>query len=223
MATGTAPFQRLETADPLSPQFPVQSIGLKAGALLADPPWRFQNWSMSEQAKYDEAWARRNGRSPYGVMNTADIARLPVKDVCAKDCVLFLWATYPKLRDAFEVIDGWGFTYKTVAYTWVKQNPSGNGYHFGLGYWTRGNPEICLLATRGKPKRVDNSVANLIISPRRDHSRKPDEIHDRIERLVGGPYLEMFARQPRDNWTCLGNETSGGDIGDDLRRLAGTL
>ncbi len=177
------------------------------GAILADCPWRFQNWSMTERARRGEKWARRNGRSPYDVHDTDTLCRLPVQEIAARDCVLFLWATYPKLQDALQVMAAWGFQYKSVAFTWVKENPSGIGYHFGLGYWTRGNPEICLLGTRGRPKRQDNSVANLVIAPRRDHSRKPDRVRERIERLVAGPYCELFCRPPgRPGWTSWGEE-----------------
>ena len=97
-------------------------------------------------------------------MNNEDIYKLPVKDIAGKNCVLFLWATYPKLQEALETIKAWGFQYKTVAFTWVKQNKVSDGFHFGLGYWTRGNPEICLLATKGKPKRENCCVANLTIA-----------------------------------------------------------
>jgi N6-adenosine-specific RNA methylase IME4 len=193
---------------------------VKYGAILADPPWRFKNWSMGELATRGEKWARRNGRSPYDVMGTAEIAALDVRSLAADDAVLFLWATYPKLKDALAVMEGWGFEYKSVAYTWVKQNPSGKGFHFGLGYWTRGNPEVCLLGTRGEPKRVSNRVANLMVSPRRDHSRKPDEVHERIERLVAGPYCELFARQPWPGWTTLGNEIDGLDLAAAIQRTA---
>lgn len=163
---------------------------------------------MGELAKRGEKWARKNGRPDYDVMNTSDICDLPVQNLAAKDCVLFLWATYPKLEDALVVMKAWGFKYKTVAHTWVKLNPKGVGFHFGLGYWTRGNPEICLLGTRGKPKRVDNSVANLIIAPRRDHSRKPEAIYGAIEQLVPGPYVEMFARSRRPGWAAWGDEVA---------------
>jgi len=180
---------------------------MKYSIIYADPPWRFANWSIGELAKRGEKWARRNGRSPYDVMNDADICALPVNDLAARDCVLFLWATYPKLESALKVAAAWGFTYKTVAFTWVKLNPSGVGFHFGLGYWTRGNPEICLLATKGHPKRVDNCVPNLVISERRDHSRKPDEIRGRIVRLVGDlPRVELFARSATPGWDVWGNE-----------------
>lgn len=178
----------------------------KYAAIYADPAWRFKNWSMKELAVRGEKWARRNGRSPYSVMDTADICQLPVSNLAARDCVLFLWATYPKLPDALQVMEAWGFTFKSVAFTWVKKNPKGSGWHFGLGYWTCGNPEICLLGTRGRPRRVCNSVANLVVSPRRDHSRKPDEVYDRIERLVPGPYIELFARQTRPGWTSWGDQ-----------------
>lgn len=179
----------------------------KYSIIYADPPWRFKNWSMAERAKRGEKWARRMGRSPYDVMDTDDICALPISDLASKDCVLFMWATYPKLREAFDVIDAWGFTYKTVAFTWVKLNRSGIGFHFGLGYWTRGNPEICLLSTRGRPKRINNSIPNLTISALRDHSRKPDEVRDKIVDLMGDlPRIELFARVVPDGWDVWGNE-----------------
>jgi site-specific DNA-methyltransferase (adenine-specific) len=162
---------------------------------------------MEERAKRGEKWARRNGRSPYDVMSTADICQIPVQRWAAKDCVLLLWATFPKMKDALQVVEAWGFTYKTVAFSWAKLTPSGRGYHFGLGYWTHGNVEVCLLATRGKPKRQQKDVAQLIVAPRGEHSSKPRETYDRIERLLEGPYLELFARPPvREGWTQIGEE-----------------
>lgn len=106
-----------------------------------------------------------------------------------------------------QVIDAWGFTYKTCGFSYVKLNKSGNGYFFGLGYWTHGNLEVCLLATKGKPKRISKSVAQLIVTPRGEHSAKPQETYDRIEQLLEGPYLELFARPPvRPGWTQWGLE-----------------
>jgi len=140
-------------------------------------------------------------------MTTADICALPIPSVAAADSILFLWATYPMLPDALRVMAAWGFTFKTVAFTWVKQNPSGTGFHFGLGYWTRANPEICLIGIKGRPCRVSKAVPNLIISPRREHSRKPDEIRERIIELCGDvPRLELFARQKAPGWSVWGNE-----------------
>ncbi len=102
--------------------------------LFPDCPWRFKNWSMKELTERGEKWARRNGRSPYPVMTTEDICRLPIGDIAAKHSVLLLWATAPKMEDAFTVIKAWGFRYVTRGFTWVKLNPSGIGWHFGLGY-----------------------------------------------------------------------------------------
>jgi hypothetical protein len=109
-------------------------------------------------------------------------------------------------QDALDLIAAWGFTHKTTAFTWVKQNASGDGFHMGQGYWTRANPEDCLLATRGRPQRLHADVRQLVMAPVMEHSRKPDIVHDRIKRLVDGPYLELYARRPRDKWMTWGND-----------------
>jgi N6-adenosine-specific RNA methylase IME4 len=140
-------------------------------------------------------------------MKLPDICALPVADVAAKDCALFLWATFPNLPEAFEVIRAWGFTYKTVAFTWVKRNRKSPGWFVGLGYYTRANAEICLLATRGSPKRVSKSVRQIIDTPLERHSKKPDEARTRIVQLFGDvPRIELFARERADGWDCWGNE-----------------
>jgi len=138
---------------------------------------------------------------------------LPVADYAAEDCVLFLWTCWPVLQWALRTIEVWGFDYKTCGFCWVKAHAQQLEMfqediepHMTLGYWTRSNSEICLLATRGNPKRIGTDVRQAIIAPRREHSRKPDGIHERIERLVAGPYLELFARQRRLGWDCWGNE-----------------
>ena len=191
---------------------------MKFNIILADPPWRFKNFSMAERAERGEKWGRAYGRPIYDTINTEDIANIPVKEIADKDCILFLWATYPKLKDALQVMEAWGFEYKTTAFTWVKTNPSGIGWHLGLGFYSRGNPEIVLLGTRGKPKRVNNSVANLLIAPRGRHSAKPKEVHTRIVQLMGDlPRIELFAREQVDGWLCIGNELTNRDIQDDLQ------
>jgi N6-adenosine-specific RNA methylase IME4 len=129
------------------------------------------------------------------------------------------------------VIDAWGFAYKTVGFYWVKLNASVGArlsrewpllaerdFFTGLGFWTRANPEPCLLATRGAPKRLAGDVPKLLIAPRREHSRKPDEIYARIERLLPGPYLELFARQSRPGWDGFGDEPQRFDRGSVLTR-----
>jgi N6-adenosine-specific RNA methylase IME4 len=161
-------------------------------ALLCDPPW---HWAV-RSPKGDG----RSARQHYGTMSLDEIKALPVADLAAKDCALFLWAIDSMLPHAFEVLKSWNFEFKTVGFTWIKQNLKSDGFFTGMGYWTRCNPEQCLLATRGSPKRLNKDVRQLVIAPRREHSRKPDEVRSRIERLVGGPYVELFARSRAPGW-----------------------
>ncbi|HEY3910559.1 MAG TPA: MT-A70 family methyltransferase [Stellaceae bacterium] len=179
--------------------------------IYADPPWTFSTYSRKGKGRSAEAY--------YDCMSLADIKALPVADWAADDCVLLLWVTDPLLQTAFEVIRTWGFTYKTVGFYWAKLNKSAEptvyrdaSFFTGLGFWTRANPELCLLATRGHPKRRRADIRKLIVSPRREHSRKPEEAYDRIEALCAGPYLEMFARAARPGWDRWGTES-------DLRQL----
>lgn len=140
-------------------------------------------------------------------MTVEEICGLPIPNICDKDCILFLWATFPKLREAFQVIQAWGFNYRSVAFVWLKQNKSGVGWLYGLGFWTRGNAEVCLLATKGHPKRKSARVHQFIISPLRGHSQKPDEARDKIVELMGDlPRIELFAREKVDGWDVWGNE-----------------
>lgn len=173
----------------------------KYGAILADPPWRFRTWSEKNQS--------RAASRHYSLMTLPEICTLPVAELAAPDCVLFLWVTRPMLREAFTVAEAWGFEFKTVAFTWTKTTKHGKE-HMGLGYWSRANPEQCWLFTRGKPKRLPTgrSVREWITSPAREHSRKPDEVHERIERLVAGPYVELFARSPWPHWDVWGDEAN---------------
>ena len=147
------------------------------------------------------------------------IYNLPVQSISEKDSILFLWVTYPLLVEGIETLKQWGFTYKTCGFSWVKTNktypinqisflPNDSFNSFcGMGYWTRSNNEICLLATRGKPKRISNKVQQLVYEPIREHSRKPDCVRDRIVELCGDlPRIELFARQRHKGWDCWGNE-----------------
>ena len=143
----------------------------------------------------------------YGTMGLAEICALPVSELSAKYSVLFLWATLPQLPDALRVIEAWGFQYKTAAVVWLKRNPKSDGWFVGLGYWTRSNTEICLLATKGHPKRKSAAVHQLIISPVEAHSKKPDITRDKIVELMGDlPRVELFARQRAPGWDAWGNE-----------------
>lgn len=169
----------------------------KYQVIYADPPWRYQ----------DRTPPQGGAEKHYSTMVLQDICDLPVKAIADDNCVLFLWATYPLIPEALEVLESWGFTYKSVAFTWVKQNKSGNGFFFGLGRWTRGNPEICLLGVKGKPQRISNSVANLTFAPLTKHSQKPQIIREKIIELLGDlSRIELFARNKTDGWDVWGNE-----------------
>lgn len=140
-------------------------------------------------------------------MQIEDIKALPIKNLAAENCALFMWATFPTLREAFSVLDAWGFTYKTVAFVWVKQNRMAPTLFWGLGYWTRANAEICLLATKGSPKRQSARVHQVVVSSIEAHSKKPDVVRDRIVELLGDlPRIELFARQQVPGWDVWGNE-----------------
>lgn len=171
----------------------------KYNIIYADPPWSFKTYSK-----------KGNKKSPlryYNTMTKAEIDSLPVKDIAEKDCVLFLWVTYPKLLECIATIQEWGFTYKTCGFSWVKRNKKSDGFFTGLGYWTRANNEICLLATKGKPKRISKSVRQIVDTPLEKHSKKPDCVRERIVELCGDlPRIELFARQKTDGWDVWGNQ-----------------
>ena len=173
-------------------------IDLKYNVIYADPPWSFKT--------YSDKGKDRSPEKHYSDMSFKDICNMPIGNIARDNSVLLMWAIDPLLDKAFEVIKAWGFTYKTVAFTWAKLNKTKPSFFTGLGYWTRGNPEMCLLATKGKPKRLSKSVPQLVIDKRREHSRKPDIMYSHIEKLLEGPYIELFARQKRKGWDSWGNE-----------------
>lgn len=182
---------------------------MKVKVIYADPAWRFDVWCR-------DTGLGRSADSHYKTMTLDQIKSLNVRDIANPEgCALFLWATLPMLPEALEVMKAWGFEYKTVGFVWVKLNKNWKQwihdinriFFFGMGYWTRANVEVCLLGTRGKVKRVDAGVRQLVVSPIREHSRKPDEVRERIVKLIGDvPRLEMFCRYPADGWLVWGNE-----------------
>lgn len=184
----------------------MEGITGKFGVIYSDPAWQFVARGKNGNKRSQEAH--------YKTMTLDEIKALPVADVAAKDCFLFMWTTGPHLKQAFAVIDAWGFKYSGMGFTWIKLKKSAPtlfltraDLHIGMGYTTRKNAEFCLLARRGRPKRLRKDIQEVIISARREHSRKPDEVYDRIEQFASGPYLEMFARTERKGWKSWGNET----------------
>jgi site-specific DNA-methyltransferase (adenine-specific) len=168
------------------------NIKKKYNIIYADPPWKY-------------------GRTieHYNCVPIKYINEFPAQQIAAENCALFLWVTYPVLPECIETLKKWGFRYVTVAFTWIKTNKNKGTPFIGLGNWTRANAEICLLGIKGNLKRQSNKVSQIVLSPLREHSRKPDEIRSKIVELMGDlPRIELFARQKAKGWDCWGNETN---------------
>ncbi len=164
--------------------------------IYADPPWRYSQKNLPGSAE-----------KHYPTMSMDELCALPVAELAAPDCALFLWATFPQLPEALRLIKAWGFQYKSVAFVWLKKNRKADSWFYGLGFWTRANAEVCLLATRGRPRRQAANVHQFIISPVQAHSKKPDEAREKIKALLGDvPRVELFARQSTPGWDVWGNE-----------------
>lgn len=211
------------TALALAPRV-ASAVQGRYGVIYADPPWAFEVWSRPAKAAYNKngkGGELRGGRSAedyYTTMPIEELMAIPVDTLAAPDCALFMWTTWPTLPDALALGRAWGFEYKTLAFDWLKRTPSGTGWHTGMGYWTRANSEPCLLFTKGSPTRKSKSVKQVIaevgqlelfppiIEPITVHSAKPFEAYRRIEALLDGPYLELFARVAWPGWDVWGNE-----------------
>jgi N6-adenosine-specific RNA methylase IME4 len=179
----------------------------KYSIILADPSWQYNN-------KNTGGSMISGSNAKYNTMSQNDIESLNISKIARKDSFLFLWVTYPMLQEGLNVMKKWGFEYKTVAFTWVKKTKN-NKDHFGMGFWTRANPEICLLGVKGKPKVKSHSVRQLTYAQVEEHSKKPDIIREKIIQLCGNlSKIELFARQENDKWDTIGLE-----LGKDLRNL----
>ena len=163
--------------------------------IYADPPWSYSG-TLPQRAKVKH----------YEVMDTQKICDLPINSLSDDNCALFLWTSYYHLPDALRVIESWGFRYVTCAFCWIKLDKGGKAI-LGMGQWTRSNSEICLFARKGDINRISNDVSQIIMSRRREHSRKPDEVRNKIVDLMGDiPRIELFARQRFQGWDVWGNE-----------------
>ena len=169
--------------------------------IYADPPWQYKVWSRKSNS--------RSAESHYRTMNIEDIINLKgfINEISDENCILFIWVTYPCLKEGLKVIEQWGFQYKTCGFTWVKKNKKSNSWFWGMGYWTRANSELCLIATKGKVKRISKKVHQIIDTPIEQHSRKPAIVRDKIIELVGDlSKIELFAREKVPGWDAWGNE-----------------
>lgn len=174
----------------------------KYNVIYADPPW-----------EYKESGGGHRGTAglPYETMSTEDICALPIPKIADDTSILFIWATFRKLKECLRVIDAWGYEYYGLGFCWVKTNKKNPSPAWGMGYYTRQNAEVCLIGVpKGKDNRIKPQVRNVLSvvhSPKEEHSKKPDEIRDSIKRICGDvPAIELFARQEVDDWDCWGNE-----------------
>ena len=172
--------------------------------IMADPPWSFDAWSAGGNTK--------NAKAQYACMSTADICALPVDQLAKGDCWLWLWATFPMLPQAMQVLDAWRFTYVTGG-AWIKRGDSGR-LAMGTGYVLRGNAEPFLIARFGKQRTFSRSILNVLEAPRREHSRKPDRAYAVCEELFGPAFrADLFSRESRPGWDAWGRESSKFDAG----------
>lgn len=172
----------------------------KYNIIYADPPWQYKDKRTGKKIS-------GGASNHYNTMNIEDIKKIPIKDLADKNCMLFLWVTFPNLQEGLDVIKEWGFEYKTLGFSWIKTNKKNGKPFFGIGYYTKSNCEVCLIGVKGKPLKVSNYVSSVIIHPKEEHSKKPNEVRNKIIELCGDlPRIELFARQQVEGWDCWGNE-----------------
>jgi N6-adenosine-specific RNA methylase IME4 len=170
----------------------------KYNIIYADPPWAYKDKALA---------GKRGACCKYNTESKEWIQNLPVQNISDNNCILFMWVTMPKLNECFDIIKQWGFEYKTVGFTWIKKNKVKDTLFWGMGRWTRANPELCLIATKGKIKRMSASVHSVVESKIQRHSQKPGIVRNKIIQLVGDlPRIELFARQKTEGWDVWGNE-----------------
>jgi len=181
----------------------------KYNIIYADPPWNYETRGEG---------GSRNVTNKYNTMSKDEIWNLPIQNITDDNCVLFIWVTFPKIIEGIETIKKWGFDYSTCGFVWVKANKNYNNKQLtfveekfdtfmGLGYWTRANAELCLIAKKGSIERQSRGVHQIVYEPIQEHSRKPDCVKDKIIQLCGDlPRIELFARRETQGWDVWGNE-----------------
>lgn len=178
--------------------------------IYADPPWAYRNMGNIQAT----------ANAQYQTMNNKDICELPIEKIADENCILFLWATFPKMQEALDVIKAWGFEYKTVGFTWIKKNKNGGNF-FGVGWYTKSNAEVCLIGVKGKAPKISNSISQMIETVREGHSKKPDIIRNKIVEFCGDiSRVELFARQKTEGWDSIGNDIDGMDLTESIKLLA---
>ena len=178
--------------------------------IYADCPWDYKDKRNKHPRLCGGALVH------YKTMKIEEIKKLPVIQITDKNCMLFLWATFPNLQEALDVIKSWGFKYKTLGFSWIKTNKVDGKPFFGIGYYTKSNCEVCLIGVKGRPTVINDSISSVLMYPKGEHSKKPHIVREKIVQLCGDlPRIELFARPPKDllfedesykGWDVWGNE-----------------
>ena len=173
----------------------------KYSVIYADPPWSYKD-------KRDKHPRLCGGATVhYNTMSMEDLKQLPIQSIADDNCYMFMWATFPNLQEALDLMKAWGFKYKTLGFSWIKTNKINGKPFFGIGYYMKSNCEVCLMGLKGKPFKVSNSISSVLIEPREEHSKKPDIARDNIVKFCGDvPRIELFAREFAEGWDSWGNE-----------------
>ncbi len=178
--------------------------------ILADPPWSYSN-NKTGGERCKQNGEKGGARKHYQLMKDPELLAMRpyIDSISDKNCALFLWVTMPRLDFGIELLKGWGFRYVTNAFTWVKTVGDESAFIYGPGYYTASNTEIVLLGVKGKMKPERRMVPSIIMTPRMEHSRKPEEVHRRIEEMYPQDkfrHIELFARRSYAGWDAMGNE-----------------
>lgn len=190
------------------------TITKKYSIIYCDPPWSYFNGGVPQGGV----------NAQYPTMKLVDIKRLRVNDISADTSVLFLWATFPQLQEALEVMKSWDFQYKTLGFSWLKTNKDGTPF-FGIGYYAKSNQEVCLMGVKGKAHSLvkSNKVSSVILHLKTKHSKKPAIVREKIVELFGDlPRIELFARSSskiENGWVNVGYDVDGCDIKDSIKKI----
>lgn len=173
----------------------------KYNIIYADPPWSYAD----KRDKHPRICG--GALSHYNTISMEDLKKLPIQSITEDNCYLFMWATFPNLQEALDLMKSWGFKYKTLGFSWIKTNKKNGKPFFGIGYYMKSNCEVCLMGLKGKPFKVSNYISSVLIEPREEHSKKPNIARDRIVEFCGDvPRIELFARQKIDGWDVWGDD-----------------
>lgn len=183
----------------------------KYSIIYLDPCWKY-NVRNNLKSRFGGGVTNK-----YPTLKLEEIKNINIPSLADENCAMFMWVTTStgdsNLEQKLQLFEHWGFRLVSEAFTWVKTNPKSGTNFFGTGYYTKSNCEHCYLGIKGKMKPISNYVSSLIISPREQHSKKPDIVRDKIVELFGDlPRVELFARQTVDGWNSIGNEIDGTDL-----------